>query len=631
MLSPDVVRRLTVVATDNGLTTLTAKLNAVDAAQDRVALSGTRMGRATEDAQRRIAALSAQGTTALGGLAGSAGATVLGVIGRFAPAILAAYAGFKLLNETVSQGVALLEKYGIAGQRALFDENNGDALAKLLKFQGDKTTLPNQKYAAELSGRLEEANRQIKEFFRVSLDLTDPALKLQNYWIVIVETIAKGLGLLSRWSATSAAAVPNTTGAGRLPGVGSDQDIINRMNRNNGFPEVSGEEAMRIARGRLGAGLAATGMIGKDQSAGFYGRFNAVTDKPEKEEKQTLSDEFSRFEKSLERQAAAMEAESKSVGESIGKHAALRAEYRLQEAALQDIAKSGGAMEDYEERIKKISDRIGEATQKAAELRLNSDLGFERSQLGRSDSEANVASRLRPIYGDAYATQMNSAVANQIRLNEQLKVTKGLTDEFANSVGSNMTTALADIATGAKSAGDAFRGLGQTVLRSLEEMIIKMTITIPLANALKSSLGLGGLFGGLFNSSPVAAGNAAVGASGLQFHNGGIVGQGGTPRYVHPAYFENAPRYHLGIDEVPAILQTGERVIPRGGSAGAGSATPTYQDNRQFIIDARGATPDAVALLNRKIDQLRAETPNLAVAAVGSNRSRNPGYLRSGR
>jgi hypothetical protein len=46
-------------------------------------------------------------------------------------------------------------------------------------------------------------------------------------------------------------------------------------------------------------------------------------------------------------------------------------------------------------------------------------------------------------------------------------------------------------------------------------------------------------------------------------HQGGMVGMVGVSRFVHPAYFENAPRYHRGgtaglmPDEIPTIQQRG--------------------------------------------------------------------------
>ena len=81
------------------------------------------------------------------------------------------------------------------------------------------------------------------------------------------------------------------------------------------------------------------------------------------------------------------------------------------------------------------------------------------------------------------------------------------------------------------------------------------------------------------------------------FHKGGVVGRdgGGHNRAVSPGVFNNAPRFHDGgivglkSDEVPAILQKGEIVIPKNHSTVAqkrgGDVTiaPVYQ------IDARGA------------------------------------------
>ncbi len=46
-------------------------------------------------------------------------------------------------------------------------------------------------------------------------------------------------------------------------------------------------------------------------------------------------------------------------------------------------------------------------------------------------------------------------------------------------------------------------------------------------------------------------------------HSGGVMGEGGQVRTVSPLTFANAQRFHLGTDEVPAILQKGERVISK--------------------------------------------------------------------
>lgn len=87
----------------------------------------------------------------------------------------------------------------------------------------------------------------------------------------------------------------------------------------------------------------------------------------------------------------------------------------------------------------------------------------------------------------------------------------------------------------------------------------------------------GGLFQSMFSgggSNPVSSymmGDYRVPV----LHDGGIVGQRASAyRNIHPAYFDDAPRYHnggiagLAPDEVPAILQRGERIIPRGEAGG---------------------------------------------------------------
>ena len=77
-------------------------------------------------------------------------------------------------------------------------------------------------------------------------------------------------------------------------------------------------------------------------------------------------------------------------------------------------------------------------------------------------------------------------------------------------------------------------------------------------------------------------------------HAGGIVGSTGPGRMVPALAFAGAPRMHAGgwagikPDEVPAILQRGERVLSRREAAGYGqgqSSTPAIN----VTINARDA------------------------------------------
>jgi len=106
----------------------------------------------------------------------------------------------------------------------------------------------------------------------------------------------------------------------------------------------------------------------------------------------------------------------------------------------------------------------------------------------------------------------------------------------------------------------------------------------PLAGLLSSSLA-GGALGGI--GSWLSAGSAAV------LHDGGIAGSGGHRRQVPLSLFAGAARFHGGgwpglrSDEVPAILQRGERVqsreeVRRNGGEQAVSVVIHAKDAQSF-------------------------------------------------
>ena len=97
-----------------------------------------------------------------------------------------------------------------------------------------------------------------------------------------------------------------------------------------------------------------------------------------------------------------------------------------------------------------------------------------------------------------------------------------------------------------------FQDLAGSILRDLARIAVRQAITAPLAQGL---LGAGIV------------------------HEGGTVGAGAPSRAVSPMLFATAPRYHSGgiaglmPDEVPAILQRGEIVIPRDQARSMGGAS----------------------------------------------------------
>jgi hypothetical protein len=154
----------------------------------------------------------------------------------------------------------------------------------------------------------------------------------------------------------------------------------------------------------------------------------------------------------------------------------------------------------------------------------------------------------------------------------------------ARDIGGDIGNALVSAFTSAENAvGDFvktgkldFRDLVTSMIADLAKLAARRFILGPIANALSGALsGAGGIFANVL-------------------HAGGMVGSPGPGRVVPALAFANAPRMHAGgwagikPDEVPAILQRGERVLSRREAAGYGQgqcATP----NVSVTIMARDA------------------------------------------
>ena len=163
-----------------------------------------------------------------------------------------------------------------------------------------------------------------------------------------------------------------------------------------------------------------------------------------------------------------------------------------------------------------------------------------------------------------------------------------------------------------------FRGLVRSILADLAVLSFRRAVLGPIANA------LAGVFGG--------GGSVAAAVS----HSGGIVGLSGHRRQVPALAFAGAPRMHMGgtvgpvgswaglrPDEVPMILQRGERVLnrreaagySRRGSAGAGAGVTVH-------IDARGAQMGVAEQIDLKLRQMLPEIRRVAVEEVANKRKR---------
>jgi hypothetical protein len=108
-------------------------------------------------------------------------------------------------------------------------------------------------------------------------------------------------------------------------------------------------------------------------------------------------------------------------------------------------------------------------------------------------------------------------------------------------------------------------------------------------------------------------------------HTGGMVGAGAPMRAVPVTAFAGAPRLHtsgwagLRPDEVPAILQRGERVLNRREAAGYGRGAGT---GVTVNIDARGAQMGVAEQIDARLRAAIPEIARIAKESVADGRRR---------
>ena len=201
-------------------------------------------------------------------------------------------------------------------------------------------------------------------------------------------------------------------------------------------------------------------------------------------------------------------------------------------------------------------DSVAEARRAYEQLRASVDQTYA-AELRLKTAEKDLAAAIR-----LGIIEKEDAELVLIRLRERLDETHSAATEFGNSFKADFIDALA----GARDLGDVFDTLAQKIKRAALEALLFNEGMFAIQGGGK------GLLGGLFGALTVTS----VGT----FHEGGVAGSPTTTRSVAASLFAGAQRFHYGglvglrHDEVPAILQRGERVLSRREvAAGAGVTT----------------------------------------------------------
>lgn len=217
----------------------------------------------------------------------------------------------------------------------------------------------------------------------------------------------------------------------------------------------------------------------------------------------------------------------------------------------------------------------------------------------------------------ASAAVLGQAAQRASDVKDAYDISKGLFQDFRSN-----------IAQGAK-LWDAF---GQAGLNALNKIAAKLMDRA--FDALWSGSGLGGAAGG------VGRGGILGGAiiPGI-LHEGGLGRDApSSGRLIHPAYFENAPRFHTGKlpwgpGEMPAIIKPEEEILttsdPRhrwNGGGARGGDTFNYHDNRSY----QDITPDVWAKIEARDRAQKGQWIDEAIRAMQQRRASDPNTFSGG-
>jgi len=150
---------------------------------------------------------------------------------------------------------------------------------------------------------------------------------------------------------------------------------------------------------------------------------------------------------------------------------------------------------------------------------------------------------------------------------------KNLAESVAKGITSSFEELFFDVMTGdLKSVNDYFKSIMNSMARAASQMLSRLAVA-----------GLRGVISSYFNTPENIAPTTVT-------HAGGTVGKTSFPtRFVPSGIFANAPRYHSGLagDEMPAILQKGETVIPKGSGLGLQSVVVNVKNETSTPVESK--------------------------------------------
>lgn len=361
---------------------------------------------------------------------------LLSFFSRITLPIGAAVLGFEAFNYTLNQGAEILQKY--AGyERSLFGPAVDENLKKLTKFQPNETLTTSQvQEAIELSNRLAEAKKNISDFMRVQIDVSDPALRLQSIWVGIVGLIGDaakklndlsmpGTGGLSDFGNSAFFKALNDWSKAhgldaQLPGTLTPTDGVLKGNRLTD----TNYDAMKRARALLSVGMGGS----------FAGRFTDDINALANKDTPAAPEKLNAYDRLIEKIKNEIE-ELNLQAEGANKSSAAFNELKVAHEATLAAQKAGIPITaQMRKEWKDLGDAVSEATIKLKQAQGLQSQQFATDTMFMSPADKAAANAAHSIDPNDWKSHIHDASAEQAAFNANLSQAHDLAVQFGDSL-----------------------------------------------------------------------------------------------------------------------------------------------------------------------------------------------------
>ncbi|TCP88914.1 uncharacterized protein (TIGR02594 family) [Rhizobium sp. PP-CC-2G-626] len=444
-------------------------------------------------------------------------------------------AGEEISTETASQRIA-------AARKAVVDQANADDIAaRTARTRALDEMLDRQKLEVSLTGKTAQEQALLRQEYELTQQVKADAWARgrpadEEELRLIREKIAAMRALNNMQGPSSRGALINSPGA---------DDRTGYLNQSAEIDRIKEEAAIRRAalRARSPAELADVARrraaldVDPDENADRRAaRINDAGLEAREQAEKSLTDARLERNRALEQSLASEQLEISLIGKTAGEAERLRLIFQLTAQVKEEAARNGTKVDEAElASIRQKAAEYGKLADIKARTEFRSDIQFEMDQLGRSDRDQGIASRLK---GAGMDVDLGSQEAQLLRQIEVLKDMKKAWEDIRDT-GRDAVDQLVD------SAGNGFDDI-EDVFTNISKDIVKQLTTLGVANPLKNAIygdtlptaesvgGIGGIFSALTGGKNPALQSAASGlgssvgamtvSAGTVMINGGIAG-----------------------------------------------------------------------------------------------------------